>query len=116
LPFASKNYADSMLTVKVDVGASTLWSEAQSIGILDSLFDRKVIDVTQYLERLPKGIVPDISGLMEDMRGEGTSPSFTEDELLSGLSPEIREQLGTLAPEKQAQIIAKAMASKGAAI
>ncbi len=116
LPFDSKNYADSMLTVKVDVGASTLWSEAQSISILDSLFDRKVIDVTQYLERLPKGIVPDVSGLMEDMRDEVASPSFTESELLDGLSPEIREQLATLEPEKQAQIIAKAMASKGAAI
>ncbi len=73
LPFDGREYTDALLTVKVDVGASTLWSEAQSISILDSLFDRKVIDVVQYLERLPRGVVPDISGLIFDLHNSSSA-------------------------------------------
>ncbi len=119
LPFNSKDYADTMLSVKVDVGASTLWSEAQSISILDSLFDRKVIDIMQYLERLPKGIVPDVSGLMEDLRQKDApiseeNSSFTTEELLQGLPTEIREQFEFLPSEKQEEILAKAIGKVGA--
>ncbi len=67
LPFDGDRYRDLMLRVKVDVGAATLWSESQSIVTLDNLFDRGVITAEQYLRRLPRGIVPDVDGLLRDM-------------------------------------------------
>ncbi len=70
LPFDGERYRDLMLRVKVDVGAATLWSESQSIVTLDNLFDRGVITAEQYLRRLPRGIVPDVDGLLREM-GDG---------------------------------------------
>lgn len=68
MPFDGERYRDLILSVKVDVGASTLWSEAQSIQTLDNLFGNQVINTVQYLERLPKGIIPDIGGLIKEMK------------------------------------------------
>ena len=69
LPFDGERYRELMLRVKVDVGAATLWSESQSIVTLDNLFDRGVITAEQYLRRLPRGIVPDVDGLLREMGG-----------------------------------------------
>ena len=69
LPFDGARYRDLILRVKVDVGAATLWSESQSIVTLDNLFDRGVITAEQYLKRLPRGIVPDVEGLLREMGG-----------------------------------------------
>ncbi len=131
MPFNGKDYADSLLSVKVDVGASTLWSEAQSIQILDNLFDRKVISIMQYLERLPKGIVPDVSGLMDDLRdtasieeGEQNQPepefepkdAFDINRVIESLSPETRLKLDSLDPEQRQQILDKAIVDGGGAL
>lgn len=69
LPFDGARYRDLILRAKVDVGAATLWSESQSIVTLDNLFDRGVITAEQYLKRLPRGIVPDVEGLLREMGG-----------------------------------------------
>ena len=51
LPFDGAQYRNLLISTKVDVGASGIWSEAQSIQTLDNLFAAKIIDVQQYLER-----------------------------------------------------------------
>lgn len=68
LPFNGDRYKDLLISVKVDVGASTLWSESQAIRTLDNLFDRQVIDVVQYLKRIPKGVIPNVTGLIKDLQ------------------------------------------------
>ena len=68
LPFDGERYKELLISTKVEVGASTLWSESQSIRTLDSLFDREVIDVVQYLSRLPKGTVPGVNGLIRELQ------------------------------------------------
>lgn len=75
LPFEAEKYRDLLISVRVDVGASSLWSEAQSVQTLDNLFDRQVIDVMQYLTRLPKGTVPDLGGLIRELeKGRAVPP------------------------------------------
>ncbi len=69
LPFDGVRYRDLLLRAKVDVGAAALWSESQSIVTLDNLLDRGVITPSQYLRRLPHGIVPDVEGLLREMGG-----------------------------------------------
>ena len=70
LPFDGQRYKDLVLSVRVDVGASTLWSEAQSIQTLDNLLAAGLIDPVQYLERMPKGIIPDLTGLISSKQQE----------------------------------------------
>lgn len=72
LPFSAERYKDLLISTKIDVGASTLWSESQSIQTLDNLFDRQVIDVVQYLTRLPKGTIPNLNGLIRDLQAANT--------------------------------------------
>ncbi|MCI8554035.1 MAG: hypothetical protein HFJ80_03720, partial [Clostridiales bacterium] len=69
LPFRGERYRELLISVRVDVGASTMWSESQSIQTLDNLFDRGVIGAAQYLSRLPKGVVPDVTGLIQELGG-----------------------------------------------
>lgn len=68
MPFKGDRYKDLLISAKIDVGASNLWSESQSIRTLDNLFDRQVIDVVQYLDRLPKGIIPNINKLKKEIQ------------------------------------------------
>ncbi|MDD2362797.1 MAG: hypothetical protein PHH84_07595, partial [Oscillospiraceae bacterium] len=76
LPFDGERYRGLLISTRVDVGPAVLWGEEQSINTLDSLFDRKVIDSVQYLTRLPKGTVPELSRLINELKNTGrTTPS-----------------------------------------
>lgn len=68
LPFDGESCRDLLISVRVDVGAASLWSELQSVSTLDNLFSRQMITPLQYLERLPKGTVPDLNGLIRELR------------------------------------------------
>jgi hypothetical protein len=68
MPFDAERYRHLVLTARVDVGASTLYSEAATISTLDSLYGAQLIDAVQYLERLPKGIIPKLTELIDDIR------------------------------------------------
>ena len=119
LPFDGKRYRDVLISVQVDVGASSMWSEMESIQTLDHLFDRGIVNVEQYLSRLPKGIVPNLNGLLREMQ-ETPAPAEAVDlpaepelptvlpsgeELLSMLSPEQQEQWASLSREEQREIL-----------
>ena len=66
-PFDGELYKNLIINAHIDVGAATLWSEAVVISTLDSLLERELITFEQYLERLPSGLVPDSTGLREDL-------------------------------------------------
>lgn len=119
LKFNGERYKDLIVSAKIDVGAATLWSEAQSIRTLDNLFDRQLIDVIQYLTRLPKGTVPDVTGLIREMKeannqaqsqlGQGNDISA----LISQLPPEEQEMFASMSPEEQQQVILQAQQNAG---
>lgn len=68
LPFRAERYRNLLISARVDVGGSALWSETQTVRTLDNLLDKGVIDAVQYLRRLPKGAVPDREELIRDCR------------------------------------------------
>lgn len=126
LPFDGERYKDVLISTKIDVGASSLWSEAQSIATLDNLFDRKVIDVVQYLNRLPKGTVPNLSGLIRELQeanaaagaaqaaqipgGAETvaangSDTMTEQDILQGLPAEALQKLQQMPSNVKSKIV-----------
>ena len=60
---------DYPMSLKLDVGASSYYSEIASINTLDNLFiQAKAIDLVQYLERIPDGYIPDRRGLIQDVK------------------------------------------------
>ncbi len=71
LPFDGNDYRDLVIRAHVDVGNANLWSESQTIVTLDNLLARGVISPAQYLKRLPRGVVPDVEGLLREPMPSG---------------------------------------------
>lgn len=88
MPFDGERYKDFIISVKVDIGASTLWSEAQSVKTLDNLFEKQVIDSVQYLQRLPKGVVPDVTGLINQLKSANNAVASAQKNPQSQFSEE----------------------------
>ena len=66
--FDSERYKNLVITARIDVGASTLWSEAVSISNLGNLLSSQLISFIEYLERIPKGLIPDVNGLINSRK------------------------------------------------
>lgn len=74
LPFSGAKAGRLLINARVDVGAATVWSESESVRALDGLLDHGIITPRQYLQRLPRGTVPDIGGLLRELN---TAPEVT---------------------------------------
>lgn len=122
MPFDGQRFRDRLIHVKIDVGASTLWSEIQSTKTLDNLLGMQVITPLQYLQRLPKGTIPDLNGLIREMKetlqavvphetGEQSAPEaggvLDAQAIIDGLPAEYRQVFDTASPEQQAAMLAQ---------
>ncbi len=111
IPFNADRYKQLSLTAKVDVGASTLWTESVVISTLDSLLANQLITPVQYLERLPKGIIPKLSELIDDIKGvEETQneASGVENDIIGKFAeqyPELYSKFAELPPEQQNRML-----------
>lgn len=77
LPFDGQRYRNLVITAKIDVGSSMLWSEAVIISTLGNLLQLQLITFEEYLERLPKGIIPNITGLIESRKQQAAAAAQT---------------------------------------
>ena len=99
------------MTARVDVGASTLWSESVVISTLDALLGAQVITPEQYLERMPKGIIPKLSELIDDIRQQSASAQkqqISKDSMMQQFAQQYPEQyakFSNLPPEQQEMMI-----------
>ncbi len=115
IPFNGERYRNLCINARVDVGASTLWSESVVISTLDNLLDRQLITFPQYLDRLPSGLIPNVTGLKEDLRKQAQAMSdmpTSEEEILalwSEQNPELYQRYMSLSPEEQQALMSKAM-------
>lgn len=115
-----------IMNAKIEVGASSYWSEVSAIQTLDNLLAQNRITLIQYLERMPNGYISGVKKLIEEqkaiamatpMPGEGSPapaqpqngggqgnvpPEQLEAEaaFFEGLPPEIQQQLLALPPEE----------------
>ena len=107
VPFDTKRYKNLSLTAKVDVGASTLWSESVVIATLDALLGAQIITPEQYLERMPKGVIPRITELLDDMKEQNAvaqDAQLSQDEMLQQFAqqyPQEYAKFANLPPEQQ---------------
>ena len=58
------------LNVRVDVGASTAYSEIAMTKTLDNLREAQIIDVIDYLERIPDKLIPRKQALIQKLKQE----------------------------------------------
>ncbi len=68
IPFDADKYKDMMLTAHIEVGPSTLWATSTVISTLDNLLQLQAIDIVQFLERVPEGIIPKKQELINEIR------------------------------------------------
>ena len=69
-PFDSKRYRDVLFSVSVTAREKLGRGEAETVDVLNRLLDKNAITPTQYLKRLPKGIMPDAEILAEELEAE----------------------------------------------
>lgn len=126
LPFNGERYKDLLISTKIDVGASTLWSESQSITTLGNLFDRQIITPIQYLSRLPKGIIPNLNKLIQELKPveqsaavpqeTGQPPQIDAETLVQSLSPELQDTFRGLPADQAQSVIQQAMQAGNSAV
>ena len=56
------------MLLKLDIGASSYYSEVASLNTLDNLLQQNRISAVQYLDRVPDGYIPGRRALIEEMR------------------------------------------------
>ena len=67
MPFHADKYRDLLLTIAVDVGQGSQFSETRSVETLDNLYKNGIITAKQYLSRLPQGYVPKLDALLQEL-------------------------------------------------
>ena len=98
--------------LKVEVGASSYWSELASIETLDRLLQQEAITFKQYLERIPVGLITQKQSLLEDIKNKDVKQQFIYEQMakyVESLPPQEKERLQSLPPEQQEQEIMQLM-------
>lgn len=67
-PINTHAIKDALFSCVIDAGASSYWSEISAVNTLDMLLKNGHIDFISYLERLPDGIIPRKTELIEQVK------------------------------------------------
>lgn len=115
--FNAEKYKRLVINARIDVGTATLWSQAVVIQSLDSLLQAGLITPVEYYERMPKGLIPDITGLIEARKQQERFNNETSDsaliEKIKQEEPELYEQFIKLPPEEQQAMLQDIKAKSG---
>ena len=80
--FDFKELKDHPVTIKLDVGASTYYSQIAAIQTLDKLLQNGLISIVDYLERIPDDYIPGRRALIEKKKEEER-----QQQMMSGMMP-----------------------------
>lgn len=100
VPFDFVNLKRIPMSINLDVGASSYWSEIANQQTLDNLLINRMIPVTEYLKRLPSGTITDREALIDALEREqqaqpGGAGVMNGEQLVdSGRPPEIEGGAG----------------------
>lgn len=59
---------DVRIAIKLDVGASSYWSEISAMQTLDNMLMNKIISPAQYVERIPSGYITKQNELLQELK------------------------------------------------
>jgi hypothetical protein len=104
IPFDFSSLKDMPMELKLDVGASSYYSEIASIQTLDNLLQMDKITILQYLERIPDGYIPERRKLVEELRQQMQAQEQQMQEQQAAPPPEGQPQ-GGQPPQPQGPIV-----------
>lgn len=110
--FDGSKFSEADLNLKVDVGPSSMFSEALMMSSLDKFLDNKFITFDQYLKYSPNNVVPFKERLMREIENQQEELPEQADPL-AGLTPEQRAQFDSLPPDQQQAILQQAQQMGG---
>lgn len=104
------------LKTGVDVGESTYWSEIATQQTLDNLLSNQFIDFLDYLERMPRNIIPKkdelIAKLKEAMQNKMDNERYEQmAQWLEKQPPQVQQQIMSLPQDQQEQAIMQMMSA-----
>lgn len=70
MPFDFSQLKTMPMKMKLDIGASSYYSEIASIQTLDNLLKMNKITLAQYLDRIPDGYIPGRRELIEEIKNQ----------------------------------------------
>lgn len=79
---------DMPMALKLDVGASSYWSEMASVQTLDNLLMQDRITIEEYLERIPDGYIPKRQELIASRKQATQQQMMQPEEQSTGGTPE----------------------------
>lgn len=79
---------DMPMALKLDVGASSYWSEMASVQTLDNLLMQDKITIEEYLERIPDGYIPKRQELITSRKQATQQQMMQPEEQSTGGTPE----------------------------
>ena len=79
---------DMPMALKLDVGASSYWSEMASVQTLDNLLMQNKITIEEYLERIPDGYIPKRQELIASRKQAAQQQIMQPEEQSTGGTPE----------------------------
>jgi len=79
---------DMPMALKLDVGASSYWSEMASVQTLDNLLMQDKITIEEYLERIPDGYIPKRQELIASRKQAAQQQMMQPEEQRTGGAPE----------------------------
>jgi hypothetical protein len=112
IPFHASRYENLLLNVRIDVGSSPIWDISSTVAMLDGMLGAEIINKLQYLERMPNGIIPDLSGLIKDPKEEMQAMAPQGDDIMALLQqqyPDLYAELQSLPPEEQQAVLMRVM-------
>lgn len=92
IPFNAERYRNLVVNARVDVGASTLYGEAVVVNSLGNLLQAEIITPLQYLERIPKGTIPDITGLINEFKQNEQAQATEHEKMIADFAQRYPEE------------------------
>ena len=68
--FDGERYKDLLICARAELSTYNSWNDSSSIETLNNLLEKGAITTKQYLKRLPKGLIGNISELIDEMEEE----------------------------------------------
>lgn len=98
--------------IKIEVGASSYWSEVTELQTLDNLFNKQIIDAVTYLEELPNGLLANKNSILKKLKAAMSAEQSTSDQgalqTMLQKSPETAAKLKALKqanPQQYEQVV-----------
>lgn len=82
-------FRETPMDLKLDVGASSYWSETASVQTMENLLMQGKVSTVQFLERLPAGYVPKLQELIDDLKREAAMQAAMAQQTAPNGAPDV---------------------------